>query len=129
MKCPRCQSTLQNVVIPEQKTKIEVDQCPDCKGIWFDYGELQEIERIVEPVLFEIRKIPSEYDQLTALNCPFCDLHPRMDKAEHSRDAKVIMDICEHCNGIWLDGGELEAIQKESWWSAVTGLISKMSRG
>ena len=127
MKCPRCQSKLNKVIIPEQNLQIEVDQCSDCKGIWFDYGELQNIERVVEPVLFEFRKIPGTNDQLTALDCPFCDLHPRMDKAEHPRDKHVIMDICEHCSGIWLDGGELEAIQKENWVSAIIGLIRKMS--
>jgi Zn-finger nucleic acid-binding protein len=68
-------------------------------------------------------------DQLLPMYCPYCDLHPRMDKAEHPRDAKVIMDVCEHCSGIWLDGGELEAIQKESWWSAVMGLLGRMSGG
>jgi len=127
MNCPRCKTDLQKVVIPELNKSIEVDQCNNCKGIWFDYGELQSIEKVVEPVLFEFRKIPRKNDQLIALNCPFCDLHPRMNKAEHPRDHKVVMDVCEHCNGIWLDGGELEAIQKENWWSAITGLIRKIS--
>ena len=126
MNCPRCQSTLQTVVIPEAKFNLEVDQCPECKGIWFDQNELQAIENVIEPVLFEIRQIPSEYDQLTALHCPFCEDHPRMAKAEHQRDEQVIMDICEQCNGIWLDGGELEAIQKENWLTTLFNLFKKL---
>ena len=126
MNCPRCQSTLQTVVIPEAEFNLEVARCPECKGIWFDQNELQAIENVIEPVLFEIRQIPSEYDQLTALNCPFCEDHPRMAKAEHQRDEQVIMDICEQCNGIWLDGGELEAIQKENWLTTLFNLFKKL---
>ena len=126
MNCPRCQTTLQMVIIPEQNMQLEVDQCSTCQGIWFDQNELQVIEKVIEPVFFEIRKIPSEYDQLTALNCPKCADHPRMDKAEHPRDEQVIMDVCHHCNGIWLDGGELEAIQKENWLTSIFNLIKKM---
>ena len=126
MNCPRCQTALETQPIIERNDEIIVDKCPSCQGIWFDKNELQPLENISEPVLMEWRKIPNEYDQLTALNCPFCSDHPMMKKAEHPRDEKVIFDFCERCEGIWLDGGELEAIQKESWVSAIVNLFRKM---
>ncbi len=126
MDCPRCQTTLETQPIVERNDRIIVDKCPSCQGIWFDKNELTPLENISEPVLIEWRKIPSEYDQLTALNCPFCPEHPMMKKAEHPRDEKVIYDYCESCSGIWLDGGELEAIQKESWVSAIANLFRKL---
>ncbi|MFT6321427.1 MAG: Zn-finger nucleic acid-binding protein [Granulosicoccus sp.] len=49
-----------------------------------------------------------------------------MKKAEHPRDKNVIIDYCEHCEGTWLDGGELEAIQKESWPIAIYNLLKKL---
>jgi len=126
MDCPRCKTALEIQLIKERNTEIEVDICNSCKGIWFDKNELKPLENISEPVLMEWRKIPSEYDQLTALNCPHCHGNPMMKKAEHPRDEKVILDYCENCDGIWLDGGELEAIQKESWFAAVFGLLGRM---
>ncbi len=78
-------------------------------------GELTRLAKIIEPTLLEIRKIPNQKTQLKALSCPSCDNMQLMRKAEHPRDIKVILDYCPTCHGIWLDKGELTAIQKENW--------------
>lgn len=39
MKCPNCQTTL----MITEKQNIEIDYCPDCRGIWLDRGELDKI--------------------------------------------------------------------------------------
>lgn len=39
MNCPVCEATLRAV----QKHGIEVDICPDCKGVWLDRGELDKM--------------------------------------------------------------------------------------
>jgi Zn-finger nucleic acid-binding protein len=45
MKCPNCQATL---LITEKKG-VEIDYCPECRGIWLDRGELEKImERSAE---------------------------------------------------------------------------------
>lgn len=40
MKCPNCKE--HNLVIAERKG-IEIDHCPECRGIWLDRGELDKI--------------------------------------------------------------------------------------
>jgi len=40
MKCPICKDT--NLVITERK-EIEIDYCPQCRGIWLDRGELDKL--------------------------------------------------------------------------------------
>ncbi len=40
MKCPACKET--SLVLSERKG-IEIDYCPDCRGIWLDRGELDKI--------------------------------------------------------------------------------------
>jgi uncharacterized protein len=113
MKCPRCSSELHLETIKDLKYTIEVDTCSGCSGIWFDKGELAKLDKIVEPTLIEIRKIPPKKDQHEKLHCPSCSRI--MLKSDHPRDSKVIMDFCPVCQGIWLDRGELDAIQKENW--------------
>ena len=39
MKCPNCNSTL----LIADKKNVEIDYCPDCRGIWLDRGELEKI--------------------------------------------------------------------------------------
>ena len=50
-----------------------------------------------------------------------------MEKKQHPRDEEVIIDYCDTCGGVWLDAGELEAIQKENWWISLYNLIKKIS--
>lgn len=39
MKCPNCNV---NVVMTD-RSGIEIDYCPDCRGVWLDRGELDKI--------------------------------------------------------------------------------------
>ena len=117
MNCPRCKTTLNTEKVRDINTSFEADVCNSCGGTWFDKGELSQIDKLVEPTLFEIRKIPNVKEQQEALSCPSCNNLQVLEKAEHPRDHKVIMDYCPSCKGIWLDKGELEAIQKENWLS------------
>lgn len=40
MKCPACKDT--NLVMSERQG-VEIDYCPDCRGVWLDRGELDKI--------------------------------------------------------------------------------------
>jgi uncharacterized protein len=39
MKCPNCNETL----IMADRQGIEIDYCPNCRGVWLDRGELDKI--------------------------------------------------------------------------------------
>ncbi|MBN2613826.1 MAG: zf-TFIIB domain-containing protein [Bacteroidales bacterium] len=128
MNCPRCKIPLSPYNLKDLKITLELDRCPDCGGIWFDKGELQKLDKIIEPAFFEFRRTPGKAQQMEALYCPSCTHHPKLEKAEHPRDKKVIIDYCSTCKGIWLDKGELEAIQKENWLITI-GKIFKWLTG
>ncbi len=40
MKCPHCSETK---LVMSERNGIEIDYCPDCRGIWLDRGELDKI--------------------------------------------------------------------------------------
>ncbi len=39
MKCPLCDVTMR----PVQRRGVEIDICPECRGVWLDRGELDKI--------------------------------------------------------------------------------------
>ena len=39
MKCPTCNVNL----VMTDRSGIEIDYCPDCRGVWLDRGELDKI--------------------------------------------------------------------------------------
>lgn len=46
MKCPNCNVSL----VMTDRSGIEIDYCPECRGVWLDRGELDKIiERSVQP--------------------------------------------------------------------------------
>jgi len=115
MNCPRCQHTLETEQFNDCNILLELDNCPACGGTWFDKDELSQVDHIIEPTFLEIRHIPNIKEQFETLKCPSCNNNPRLQKAVHPRDNKVVIDYCPYCKGIWLDKGELEAIQTENW--------------
>lgn len=39
MNCPKCNVTL----LMTDKQGVEIDYCPQCRGVWLDRGELEKI--------------------------------------------------------------------------------------
>lgn len=50
MKCPNCNVNL----VMADRSGIEIDYCPDCRGVWLDRGEL---DKIIERSSQNIRNI------------------------------------------------------------------------
>ena len=40
MKCPVCKDV---TLLISEKKGIEIDYCPECRGIWLDRGELEKL--------------------------------------------------------------------------------------
>ncbi len=40
MKCPTCKDV---TLVMSQRQSIEIDYCPECRGVWLDRGELDKI--------------------------------------------------------------------------------------
>ena len=64
MRCPKCGGHLETRALQG----IEVDTCPDCKGSWFDFGEVRAILahydkglmfRVMDDVMVAFGKKPS----------------------------------------------------------------------
>jgi Zn-finger nucleic acid-binding protein len=115
--------------VREKDSPLEIDRCPQCDGVWLDYEEMEKLGSIVEPVVWEVRQIPPQVDQLIGLYCPRCADAPLLLKADHPRDQQVIIDYCENCKGTWLDPGELTAIQQEQFFISIYHFIIDLGKG
>ena len=113
-ECPRCAVALTTEQFNEPQAVFAVYYCPECDGQLLSDVQLRSVEETVQPRLVELRHVPSAEEQQVPLDCPRCPGSIAMEKFRHHRDAKVVLDRCPECQSIWLDGGELEAIQEES---------------
>ena len=79
---------------------IELDLCPDCRGVWFDRGELELLLGSSDAV----DCIPAETGEQTR-HCPLC---PReMEKVNIGPGRRVLIDTCPDGCGLWFDANEL----------------------
>ena len=105
-ECPRHFVPMQSEVITGRRdTAVEV--CPECEGIYLDRKEILRLTGN-EP-LFRLTTTDLGLDSDSKLLCPACG--GIMD-AEHPGGIEI--DVCMTCNGVWLDRGELDQLQKLS---------------
>lgn len=89
--------------------EIEIDYCPDCKGIWLDGGELElliEDENERKRVLSSFQ-IEADYPE-KKYKCPICK--KKMDKVHVGEHKEVLIDKCPGGHGLWFDKGELKSV-------------------
>jgi Zn-finger nucleic acid-binding protein len=127
-ECPVCRVLLNRIKI---KPQLEIDFCPSCRGIWFDKGELGETyhhNALPDGLQLEIPNLAR--DQVVCQACGVCNSRSRKKcescgatlkflcpvcrkQMDAMQIGNVVIDGCKTCQGVWLDGGELEALFEE----------------
>jgi Zn-finger nucleic acid-binding protein len=120
--CPVCP---QQALTPLRARDVEVDLCPGCQGLWFDRGELELFpdRPSVREFLLAARQAPSRCKRLGHLvpraehTCASCRSAPVACPACRGRLSLVVtstctIDVCLACEGVWLDRGELELLER-----------------
>lgn len=110
MKCIKCNTGELKPITIEQ---IEVDECNNCSGIWFDAGELEKIlEKKNIAVLKNKIDNNTGHDELKSA-CPKCGDISYLIRIASLTNPSVHIDTCLKCYGQWLDGGEIEKLNKD----------------
>jgi Zn-finger nucleic acid-binding protein len=117
----------EQVLTPLRARDVEVDLCPHCQGLWFDRGELELFpdRPSVREFLLAARQAPSRCKRLGHLvpraehSCSTCRSPPVACPACRGRLSLVVtstctIDVCLACEGVWLDRGELELLERQS---------------
>jgi uncharacterized protein len=113
--CPRDGTPLTTEPYGDNTT---VDRCRACAGVWLDPGELETIQQgshISPAELDDVDVIADAYEMarqkaLPGIKCPRCGLS--LEAVEYAYCSRILIDRCAKCGGIWLDAGELEALEK-----------------
>ena len=105
MECPQCKEQMTQRTIDE----ITINECSQCKGMWFDHGQLDAVKDRVMPDMgwldIDSLKEQAEFEALRDPNfCPKCkDIALTTIK---DRTSKTEISICTQCNGTWLGTGQ-----------------------
>lgn len=91
---------------------VEIARCPSCRGAFVAHDAMKAIDTFGYDKrggvsTFEMARRASG-TPTKAIRCPACD--EETTRREWSFNTLVMVDICVDCRGVWLDGGELEAL-------------------
>ncbi|MBU0476448.1 zf-TFIIB domain-containing protein [Patescibacteria group bacterium] len=108
MVCPICKRKLKSSIF----YNVEVDYCPKCLGVWFGQDELRlakdERDNNLGWLDIDIWKDRIKFKIVPGIRlCPNCRL-PLYEV--YYGGSKVIIDVCNLCQGIWLDRGEFKKL-------------------
>lgn len=108
MYCPRCAEGIELARCDYEGFFTQT--CPECRGFLLSPMNLRGIERKQETEQETLREESTEIaDSPMDVYCPKCRKKMQKQRAPHGLAFKI--DLCSQCNLIWLDNGELEAIQ------------------
>ena len=61
MKCPVCKDV---TLLMSERHGVEIDYCPECRGIWLDRGELEKImEKEDAYIKKEVKEETKHYEE------------------------------------------------------------------
>jgi Zn-finger nucleic acid-binding protein len=103
MKCPKCSTQL---VKKSYKGMMEVECCPNCRGMWLDFHELDRLEDVAFDQ-DEHKGSLLHRETHTRYSCPHCETN--LQEFQY-RLYDLNLDYCENEHGFWLDAGEDERV-------------------
>ena len=94
MICPACKSDM----IVVEHSKIELDYCTNCHGVWFDSGELELLLESaglegLKPLLANLAGSTEARSAEKKRKCPIC--LQKMKKILFGQEPEILLDICQ----------------------------------
>ncbi len=112
MECLSCNKEMTNYLVHTFLAKLSYDMCEECGSFWLDEGELNklayQVTGDIEICSIEKAKDISQHTK----RCPRCE-DIELDKVVFLKISDIILDRCGNCGGYWLDGGELDLVNRE----------------
>lgn len=106
MKCPKCDD---ESLTRKLAGEIEVDHCHTCGGLWLDQNELPRLLELKPQEVRDLRRGHGRVgDNSRRGKCPHCGTE--LLRVISAQNHQVTVDKCAECRGVWLDGGELNAL-------------------
>jgi len=102
--CPRDHTPLVPEKVAVTGPDVTIDKCPTCAGVFLDKNELLRISGDFRLNKYLRDKVALDSDSQVV--CPHCG-----GIMDLERIAGVEVEVCLTCFGLWLDGGELEALK------------------
>jgi len=111
MRCLNCDIEMVNYDVTTRNAELSYDVCERCGSLWLDAGELDKMAFPVEGSI-EFCSQNEDKSSRPTRSCPRCD-DCQLMPVRFLGVSDIVLDHCRNCGGFWLDGSELNLIDKE----------------
>lgn len=111
MNCLNCSTEMTNTLVQTKEEQISYDICETCGSFWLDAGELDKMALQVTGSIEYSSQEKAEDNPESTKRCPRCAA--ALYKVVFLGYSDISLDHCKDCGGFWLDGGELDLINKQ----------------
>jgi Zn-finger nucleic acid-binding protein len=112
MNCLNCGTDMTSNEVVTKKDRVSYDMCEKCGSLWLDAGEPDKMAFQVEGDIEYCEKEKDPIAEKQPKKCPRCD-NSELEKVKFLESDDIFLHMCRSCGGFWLDGGELDLIDKE----------------
>jgi Zn-finger nucleic acid-binding protein len=112
MNCLNCGTEMMNNQVSTKDDSISYDMCEKCGSLWLDKGELDKMAFQVQGSIEYCSQDPTAEPDKKIRKCPRCD-NANLHAVRFLDQTDIILHHCKECGGFWLDGGELDLVDKE----------------
>lgn len=110
MECPKCHAKFETITF----NTIEIDRCTNCRGLWFDMLEKDDLVKLEGSESIDIGsdELGREYDDMREIDCPHCQqsMIPMIDKDQFH----IRFESCPSCYGVFFDAGEFRDLKENT---------------
>lgn len=109
MLCPKCNNEMEQL----EYAGVEVDRCRNCKGIWFDVGESDQLRDGDAAAALDTGD-PAKGRETNAIDryrCPRCA--GGMLRMVDPRRTHIWYEECTSCRGTFFDAGEFKDLTQD----------------
>ena len=127
MDCPKCDANMKERTVNTLRGKITIDQCEDCRGMWFDPGEAVALkgEWMSEYLDDGEAELGKELNVKRDINCPHCGT--AMQHMNDKKQSHIQFEACPD-HGVFLDAGEFTDYKNETIMDLFRGIAAKIGR-
>jgi len=111
-KCPTCENLLDSY----KTYGIKIENCSKCGGLWLHQKELKALKDRIDADSWgnlrwmndEVVAIEKSSTMVSNKSCPECSDSRLL--STNFGNSKIVIDRCDGCHGVWLEGGEFNEI-------------------
>lgn len=120
MNCPKCGSPMESLTY----ASVEVDRCTNCRGIWFDAMEREDLKHQPGSEAIDVGDpgVGRVYNEVDRIDCPVC--HTRMVRMVDPKQSHIWFESCPVCYGAFFDAGEFTDYKEETLMDVVRTLFT-----